>query len=163
MSNIITTVEAFVEKEIEAVKSDFTKSKTELLNVATEADKVLNAIKAWTITPAGATLLSIIESIPGVGQYADEIVNTILPGAIAAVTTVQNDVATPTSATDIESQVTSGVTAILGKKDGDAVAVALSGIAAFIGNKLAPIYKVASTIQSMISVNQVVYAASKAA
>ena len=154
---LLTEVVDFVEKEIGEVGNALKGGESELLKVATLASTVLNAAKTWSKSPVGATLLSIVEAIPGAGPIATEIVNTILPAAVNAVAVVEADASNP------EALVTAGLTAIGAKSDADAVAAAYTSVSAIVTNKIAPLLKVASTIQAALSVTPSVYVPVKTA
>lgn len=153
--SIFKIISDFVNKEIAALGKLLKSGEKELLAVATTANAILNATKAWTQTPGGKTLISVLESIPTVGPIAKQVVDTILPIAITASTTImaQSD--------DPEALITTGVNAIWGKTDADAVAGAFTTAQAIITNKIAPLLGVASTFNTAISVAPAVYAASK--
>lgn len=153
---LLSEIETFVQKELADIGADLKIGESALLRVATLSNTILNEVKAWVVTPGGNTLISLIEAIPEVGPIATEVVNTILPAAIAATGTVQ------TEATDPEALITTGVTAILGKSDGDVIASDFNTVQALVTNKIAPLLGVASTIQSALSVAQAVYASAKA-
>lgn len=148
---LLNEVIAWVKKEIGIAGADVEKGEQELLTVATLGSNILEAAKKWVATPAGVTLLSIIEAVPGIGAIASEVVNVILPGAITAVQTVEADASNP------EELVTYGLTAIGQKTAADEVAVAYTGISALITNKIAPLLNVVSTIQTALSVTPAVY------
>lgn len=153
IGGLLATVVHFVSTQLSKLGADAETVEEDLEKVATIADTALNAAKEWVTSPAGRTLLSVIEAIPGVGAIATEIVNVILPGALVAVGVVAADVGDP------EKLITDGVTAIAGKADGDAIASAYNSVQALITNKVAPLLNVASDIQSALSVAQTVHAA----
>ena len=146
---------AWIKKALGIAGADIAKGEQELLNVATIGSNILEATKNWTVSPLGRTLLSVVGAVPGVGPIAAEVVNTILPAAIGAVTFVK------TEATNPEALVVAGLNVIGQKKAADEVAVAYTGISALITNKIAPLLNVVSTIQTAISVTPAVYHAPK--
>lgn len=159
MSNILSVVENFVEKEVTAIEADFQKGLNALVGVAEHASVILNEAKAWTQTAPGSTILGIIEQLPVVGPYAEEIVNTILPDALSAIGVIEKF---PTDTfTDAEAAVEAGIKAIFGKSTADEVTLAFNSVAAFIANKVAPLLKVASTLQASLSVQQAAYSSTK--
>jgi len=159
MSNILTVVEQFIEKEVSAIEGDFTKGLSALVGVAKEADTILNQAKAWTQSSGGQVLLGIIEQMPVVGVFAEEVVNTILPDALVAIGVIEQF---PNEAiTDAEAAIEAGIKAIFGKSTSDEITLAFNSISAFITNKIAPLLKVASTLQAALALPQAVYASSK--
>jgi hypothetical protein len=158
---LITEIVDFVEKEVAVVEGDFAKGANALIEVAQHADTILNQAKAWTQSPAGETILGIVEQLPVVGVYAEDIVNTILPDALAAIGVIEKF---PTETfTDAEAAVQNGIKAIFGKSTADEITLAFNSVVAFITNKIAPLLKVASTLPAALSVGQAVYASGKSA
>ena len=151
--NLFSEIVDWVKKEIGIAGADIEKGEQELLNVATIGSNVLQAAKTFAASPIGGTLLSVIEAVPGVGPIAGEIVNTILPKAISAVSTVQAD------STDPEALIVAGLNAIGKKTEADELAVAYTSVSALITNKIAPLLNVVSTIQTALSVTPAVYVA----
>jgi hypothetical protein len=150
--SIFTTIGDFVSHEVEAVEGGLKSGEKELLEVAKVSSAVLNAAKAWAASPLGKTLLSIVEAIPVAGPIADEIVNTILPKAIGVVAAVEAD------ASDPEALIAAGLTAIGQKTDANELTLAYTGVASVVTNEVAPLLKVASTLQAAISVTPTAYA-----
>lgn len=155
IGGLFATIAHFVTTQLSKLGAEAKTAEEDLEKVATIADMVLNEAKAWVTSPAGRTLVSVIEAIPGVGPIAAEIVNVILPGALAAVSKVKSD------ATDPEKLIADGIGVIWGQTEADAIASDFNSAQALITNKVAPLLNIASDIQSALSVAQTVHAANK--
>lgn len=65
----------FVKTEIAKIAGDAQAVATVVENAATIADNLVNNLKNWLASPGGQVVEAIIESVPGIGPYAKDVLD----------------------------------------------------------------------------------------
>lgn len=150
--SFITNIESFVSTEWKKITGEATVIEGGLEKISGVAVGVVNGLKTFIASPTGQVLEDVIEQIPGISPYFEDVLN-YLPELMVDLNFAQREF------TKSPAQVvTDGITSAVNAANSDVKASNLTTIAAHVMTYISTLLKTPITIQTALAAIPAVYA-----